>query len=70
MLTNRREELWNNLSFLSQKVYNESNFIDETKKHFGARGFTGSTGNYNGFAFWCMSGGSHKYGITFEIFYT
>lgn len=48
-LNNKRKELWNNLSFTSKKAYNESDFLKETKKHFGARGFTGSTGNYSGY---------------------
>lgn len=48
-LDKTREELWNNLSFLSGKKYTESLFLEETEKHFGARGFTGSTGNYNGY---------------------
>jgi len=48
-LNNEREKLWNNLSFTSQKSYNENDFLDETRNHFGALGFTGSTGNYKGY---------------------
>ena len=48
-LNSKREELWNNLSFTSQKTYSENAFLDETKKHFGALGFTGGTGNYKGY---------------------
>ncbi len=48
-LENTRKELWQNLSFLSTKEYSETNFLDETHKHFGAKGFTGSTGNYSGY---------------------
>lgn len=48
-LDNKRKELWNNLSFLSQETYNENDFLVKTEKHFGAKGFTGSTGNYSGY---------------------
>jgi hypothetical protein len=48
-LEEERKKLWKNLSFTTNKNYNKSNFLDETKKHFGARGFTGSTGNYKGY---------------------
>ncbi len=48
-LNDIRKELWQNLSFLANKEYSESKFLDETQKHFGARGFTGSTANYNGY---------------------
>lgn len=48
-LEDRRKELWNQLSFLSSKEYSESAFWLETEKHFGAKGFNGSTGNYNGY---------------------
>jgi len=48
-LNSEREKLWNNLSFTSQKTYSENAFLDETKKHFGALGFTGGTGNYKGY---------------------
>lgn len=48
-LHNKREELWNTLTFTAKKEYSEANFLDETEKHFGARGFTGGTGNYSGY---------------------
>jgi hypothetical protein len=48
-LDNAGKKLWNNLSFLSGKAYDQSNLLDETEKHFGARGFFGSTSNYNGY---------------------
>ena len=48
-LNDTRKELWQSLSFLSDKEYSESNFLKETKKRFGARGFTGGTGNYSGY---------------------
>ncbi len=48
-LSNKRKELWNNLSFTAQREYSENEFLKETEKHFGARGFTGSTGNYSGY---------------------
>ncbi|MEL7124547.1 MAG: hypothetical protein AAFO07_34255, partial [Bacteroidota bacterium] len=48
-LNNKRKELWNKLSFTAQKDYSEDDFLKETEKHFGARGFTGGTGNYSGY---------------------
>ena len=48
-LNNTRKMLWNSLSLTAKKTYNESTFLNLTQKHFGARGFTGSTGNYSGF---------------------
>ncbi|MEM9364161.1 MAG: hypothetical protein AAGA43_16080 [Bacteroidota bacterium] len=48
-LNNKRKELWGNLSFTAQNQYNEDAFFNKTEKHFGARGFTGSTGNYDGY---------------------
>jgi len=48
-LTNKRKELWDTLSLTKLKEYNEPDFLDAMEKHFGARGFTGSTGNYNGY---------------------
>ncbi len=48
-LSNKKKGLWNTLSFTTQKDYNESDFLNETEKHFGARGFTGGTGNYSGY---------------------
>ena len=48
-LNNKRKELWNKLSFTAQHEYNEDDFLNETEKHFGARGFTSSTGNYSGY---------------------
>lgn len=48
-LNNKRKELWNKLSFTAQKEYNEDDFLNEIEKHFGARGFTGGTGNYSGY---------------------
>ncbi len=48
-LSSKREELWNKLSFTAQNEYDEDDFLNETEKYFGAKGFTGSTGNYNGY---------------------
>ena len=48
-LSNTRESLWSALSFTVMKAYSESSFLNETEKRFGARGFTGSTGNYSGY---------------------
>ena len=48
-LSTKRKELWHKLSFTEQNQYNEDAFLDETEKYFGARGFTGSTGNYSGY---------------------
>lgn len=48
-LDNKRKELWNDFSLTEQQEYNEANFLKETEKYFGARGFTGGTGNYNGY---------------------
>ncbi len=48
-LDTKRKKLWNTLSLTSGKDYNESDFLNETEKHFGARGFTGGTGNYSGY---------------------
>ena len=48
-LENQRKELWDNLSLTEGKKYTPSDFLELTKKHFGALGFTGSTGNYKGF---------------------
>ncbi len=48
-LTNKRKELWNRLSLTAQNKYSEDDFLKETEVHFGARGFTGGTGNYNGY---------------------
>ncbi|MFA8299750.1 MAG: hypothetical protein ACEPOV_06290 [Hyphomicrobiales bacterium] len=48
-LEKRKKQLWNTLSFLSQKEYNKRDFDKETEKHFGARGFEGSTASYKGF---------------------
>lgn len=48
-LDNKRKELWNELSFTRQHDYSEDNFLKETEEHFGARGFTGGTGNYSGY---------------------
>ncbi|MCF8381446.1 MAG: hypothetical protein K9H49_17870 [Bacteroidales bacterium] len=48
-LEEERKKLWKNLSFTANKNYNKSDFLVETQKYFGAKGFTGSTGNYKGF---------------------
>lgn len=48
-LNHKRKELWNKLSFGSQRVYSEDDFLKETEERFGARGFTGGTGNYSGY---------------------
>jgi len=48
-LDNKRKELWNKLSFTAQYEYSEDGFLKKTEEHFGARGFTGSTGNYSGY---------------------
>lgn len=48
-LNNTRKELWQNVSFLANKEFSEHNFLNETEKHFGARGFTGHTANYQGY---------------------
>ncbi|AUP77669.1 hypothetical protein [Flavivirga eckloniae] len=48
-LNNKRKELWNKLSFTAQNEYSEEDFLKETEEHFGARGFTGGTGNYSGY---------------------
>jgi len=48
-LGNARKELWHKLSFLAGMEYSNNGFLDETKKHFGAMGFTGSTANYSGY---------------------
>ncbi len=48
-LNTKRTALWNKLSFTTSHEYNEGVFLDETKDHFGARGFTGGTGNYSGY---------------------
>ncbi len=48
-LDNRRKELWDNLSFTAQNEYSEDDFLKVTEEHFGARGFTGGTGNYSGY---------------------
>ncbi len=48
-LDNKRKELWNKLSFTAQREYSEEDFLKETEEHFGARGFTGGTGNYSGY---------------------
>ncbi len=48
-LNNKRKELWNKLSFTAQNEYSEDDFLKETEEHFGARGFTGGTGNYSGY---------------------
>ena len=48
-LNQKREELWNKLSFVAGKEYTVGDFLSTTEKHFGARGFTGGTGNYSGF---------------------
>lgn len=48
-LESRKKKLWSKLYFLSNKQYNKKEFLIETKKHFGARGFVGSTASYKGF---------------------
>ena len=48
-LSNKRKELWNKLSFTAQNEYSEADFLSATEEHFGARGFTGGTGNYSGY---------------------
>lgn len=48
-LESRRRDLWQSLSFLSHKTYSDRGFLTETEKHFGARGFTGRTGSFNGY---------------------
>ncbi len=48
-LSNKRKELWDKLSFTKQLEYNEDDFLKATEEHFGARGFTGGTGNYSGY---------------------
>lgn len=48
-LNKKRKELWDELSFTAQSEYSEDNFLKEMEEHFGARGFTGGTGNYSGF---------------------
>jgi hypothetical protein len=51
-LEEHRKFLWNNLSFIDPGVdlFTEDNFLDMTRQRFGARGFAGSTGNFDGFA--------------------
>ncbi|WP_109438668.1 hypothetical protein [Aquimarina sp. AU119] len=48
-LSNKRKELWDKLSFTAQNEYSEDDFLKETEEHYGARGFTGGTGNYSGY---------------------
>ena len=48
-LRNQRKELWNKLSFTKKEKYTEDGFLHATEKYFGARGFTGGTGNYDGY---------------------
>lgn len=48
-LSNRRKSLWSQLSTTSKKEYTEEDFLNETEAQFGARGFTGGTGNYSGY---------------------
>jgi len=48
-LNNKRKELWSKLSFTAQDEYSEEDFLKATEEHFGARGFTGGTGNYSGY---------------------
>ncbi len=48
-LNNRMEALWNSLSITANEPYSERDFLKATEKHFGARGFTGSTGNFSGY---------------------
>ncbi len=48
-LYNTRKELWQALSFSLNKEYDETKFLDETERYFGAKGLTGPTGNYNGY---------------------
>lgn len=48
-LNNRRKDLWDKLSFTARHEYSEDGFLKETEEHYGARGFTGGTGNYSGY---------------------
>ena len=48
-LNTKGKELWHNLSFTAQNQYKIDAFLNKIEEHFGARGFTGSTGNYSGF---------------------
>ena len=48
-LQNQRRELWHQLSFSAEKPYVEDHFLRELEERFGARGFTGGTGNYSGY---------------------
>ena len=49
-LERHRKSLWDNLyACRGEGDYNEDSFLQITEKHFGARGFTGSTGNFEGY---------------------
>lgn len=49
-LNRHRESLWDKLyACRGEGDYNEDSFLQITEKHFGARGFTGSTGNFEGY---------------------
>lgn len=75
-LNHKREELWYDLSLFSQIPYTENDFLEGTEKYFGARGFTGSTGNYSGYVL-CLghtvnqeTASIEQYGYTPEFLYT
>ena len=75
-LNNKRQKLWDNLSFTSQKTYTEGEFLNVTEKHFGAGGFTGGTGGYSGYVL-CLGHivnqekiEVEQYGYTPEFTYT
>lgn len=48
-LRGKSKELWDKLSFTAERAFTPADFFKETEAHFGARGFTGSTGNYSGY---------------------
>lgn len=75
-LSARKKQLWNSVSFLAKKKYSRENFISETERHFGARGFEGGTASYKGFNL-CLghivnqeSAIVKQYGYTPEFTYT
>ncbi len=48
-LSNVRKELWKQVSCFNKSEYDEKKFMNETEKHFGAKGFSGGTANFSGF---------------------
>jgi hypothetical protein len=48
-LNKTRKDLWNDLSFIasSNQRFNETNFLNETEKYFGAKGYAGATSSDN-----------------------